>query len=90
MAEEEGGSKVRVFARWPLLLAGLTMMSVGIGIDLTNQASIAYVLWALASACVGAFLYAEGARHREWAHGTMKHKHDQTDNQHEPSEEDTT
>jgi hypothetical protein len=73
-------------ARWPVLLAGAVLASVGIGLDLTKQAPIAYGLWALSSACFGAFLYAEGARHREWWHENMSGK-DGNDN-HDRSEED--
>lgn len=54
------------FARWPLLVAGTTLAASGVGLDLAAQAPVAYGLWCLAAACFGGFLYAEGARHREW------------------------
>jgi hypothetical protein len=57
---------VRELTRWPLLLAGIVLASAGIGLDLTTQAPVAYGLWALASCAFGAFLFAEGSRHREW------------------------
>lgn len=53
-------------ARWPLLTAAATLAALGIGVDLAYGAPVAYAAWTLAAACVGAFVYAEGARHREW------------------------
>lgn len=55
-------------ARWPLLTGAATLAALGIGLDLAEEAAVAYAVWTLAAACVGAFLYAEGARHREWWH----------------------
>ena len=66
------------FARWPLLLAGVTLVSAGVAIDVTTQQGVAYGLFALAAASFGGFMYAEGARHRDW-----NDDHDQT-NQPEP------
>ena len=54
------------FERWPLLAAGTALAAAGVTVDLTASAPVAYGLWALASASFGAFLYAEGARMREW------------------------
>lgn len=54
------------FTRWPLLLAAVTLMSAGVALDLAAQAPVAFGLWALASAAFGGFIYAEGARHRDW------------------------
>jgi hypothetical protein len=62
------------FARWPLLLAGVTLVSAGVVLDLETQAPVAFGLWALASAAFGGFMYAEGARHRDWLDA-----HDQLD-----------
>jgi hypothetical protein len=59
------------FARWPLLLAAVTLMAAGLGLDYAAQSEVAYGLWALASAAFGGFMYAEGARHRDW---NDKHK----------------
>ena len=57
------------FARWPTLLGGLMLAGAGIGLDLATHEALAYGLMGLAAACFGAFLYAEGARHREWWNG---------------------
>mgnify|MGYP001764360190 CR=1 FL=1 len=73
------------FRQWPLALAAVTLMAAGITLDLTTQAAIAYGLWVLAAACLGAFVYAEGARHREWWDATIGKKQDQ-----EPNQEDQT
>jgi hypothetical protein len=54
------------FARWPLLLAGMTLVSAGVALDLSTQAPVAFGLFALAAASFGGFVYAEGARHRDW------------------------
>jgi hypothetical protein len=54
------------FARWPLLLAGVTLVSAGVALDLGTQAPVAFGLFALAAASFGGFMYAEGARHRDW------------------------
>ena len=83
--DSEQERKQNLFARWPLLLASAVLISAAIGIDLsTDEAyAVAAGIAALGAGALGAFIYAEGARHREWLHGTMKHKH-------EKSEEDTT
>jgi hypothetical protein len=66
-------------SRWPLLLGAVTLGVLGVGLDLSNTAAagLAVACVALSAACLGAFVYAEGARHREWwAH----HRHpDDTD-----------
>lgn len=56
------------FARWPLLLAAGVFTGAAVGLDLTNDTSsyMVVVLFVLASISLGAFIYAEGARHREW------------------------
>lgn len=53
-------------SRWPLLVAASVLLTVGLGVDLITGATVAAGVIALAAACIGAFLYAEGARHREW------------------------
>lgn len=55
-------------ARWPLLLAAVVLAAVAVGLDMSSGPgqALAVAAVALASACLGAFLYAEGARHREW------------------------
>lgn len=57
-------------SRWPLLLAAATLGVLGVGLDLSNSAAagLAVACVALSAAALGAFLYAEGARHREWWH----------------------
>jgi hypothetical protein len=59
-------------SRWPLLLAAVTLGVMGVGLDLSNSAAagLAVACVALSAACLGAFVYAEGARHREWWHRT--------------------
>lgn len=54
--------------RWPTLVGSATFLTVAVGIDLTTEHEVALVeaLVALSATCLGAFLYAEGARHREW------------------------
>jgi hypothetical protein len=56
------------FARWPLLLASAVFTSAAIGLDLTSPTSsyMVVVLFVMAAITLGAFIYAEGARHREW------------------------
>jgi hypothetical protein len=54
------------FTRWPTLLAAVTLATSGVALDLASHAPVAFALWALSAACFGAFLYAEGARHRDW------------------------
>ena len=56
-------------ARWPLLLAALATCAGALGVDLAAghaAPSIVAVLLALSAVCLGAFVYAEGARHRDW------------------------
>jgi hypothetical protein len=54
--------------RWPLLLASLALVGAAIGIDLGTEGarSVSVALVVLGASCLGAFIYAEGARHREW------------------------
>lgn len=55
--------------RWPLLLAAVLMVAAGVGVDYVSSERgylLAAVLVGLGAACMGAFLYAEGARHRDW------------------------
>lgn len=56
------------FARWPMLAASAAFTTAAIGIDLSNPTSayMVAVLFMLAAVTLGAFIYAEGARHREW------------------------
>lgn len=55
-------------SRWPLLLAAVTLGVMGTALDLSNSSAVglAVACVALSAAALGAFLYAEGARHREW------------------------
>jgi multidrug transporter EmrE-like cation transporter len=75
-----------VFTRWPLLLASVTLIGAAIGIDLSTEEAYAVAagVAALGAATLGAFVYAEGARHREWLHETIWKRKD------ERSEEDTS
>lgn len=60
---------MRELSRWPLLLAATLLLAAGIGVDYVTTergALLAAILVGLGAACTGAFLYAEGARHREW------------------------
>lgn len=54
--------------RWPTLVGAALFLTAAVGIDLTSDRNVNLVqaLLALSATCVGAFLYAEGARHREW------------------------
>lgn len=54
--------------RWPTLVGAAVFLTTAVGIDLTSDHEVALVeaLVALSASCLGAFLYAEGARHREW------------------------
>jgi hypothetical protein len=75
----------RFYARWPLLLAGLTLTGAAVGIDIGTEEgyAIAAGLAAMGAVAFGGFIYAEGARHREWfAHKT---KHDTIDTPEDPS-----
>lgn len=56
------------FARWPLLAASVTLTGAGLALDLTNPAvsGFAAACLVLGASAFGAFVYAEGARHREW------------------------
>jgi hypothetical protein len=66
----DDGSKVHLFERWPLLLAAVALISAGLALDLTQESTQPYatICLILGSTAFGAFLYAEGARHREWLH----------------------
>lgn len=61
-------SKIAVFARWPLALAaaGLTLLAVGLDLSDTNSALVGGAILVLASVAIGAFVYSEGVRHREY------------------------
>lgn len=65
MSEDE---KTRVFARWPLLLACVVLVGTGLALDLHSDeiAPFAVACMTLGAAAFGAFIYAEGARHRDW------------------------
>lgn len=80
MSEDE---KTRAFARWPLLLACVVLVGTGLALDLHSEeiAPFAVACMTLGAAAFGAFLYAEGARHREWLHENM-------DKKQEPDRED--
>jgi hypothetical protein len=54
--------------RWPLLAAAVTLTGTGVAIDVTTDTAerVAIALLMLAGVAWGAFVYAEGARHREW------------------------
>lgn len=56
------------YSRWPLLMASIVFASAAVALDLTNGTSLymVVVLFVMASITLGAFIYAEGARHREW------------------------
>jgi hypothetical protein len=73
--------EARAFARWPLLLAAVVAITVSVGLNLADQPSyaIASVLLGLGSAAFGAFLYAEGARHRDWLSSEQKQEPPQED-----------
>jgi hypothetical protein len=59
---------VKEFSRWPLAMLGFGLITVAVALDLTNTATavLAGAIEVLGIAVVGAFIYAEGARHREW------------------------
>lgn len=65
-------------SRWPLLLAALALVAAAIGMDLGSEGgtAVAAALLLLGAVCLGAFLYAEGARRREW---WAQHDRDQVD-----------
>jgi hypothetical protein len=56
------------YARWPTLLGAVTLTGAGLGLDLAEPASSPFAAACLALGAVsfGAFVYAEGARHRDW------------------------
>jgi hypothetical protein len=56
------------FTRWPTLLASVTLTGTGLALDVAEPASAPYAAACLALGAVGlgAFVYAEGARHRDW------------------------
>lgn len=53
-------------SRWPLLSAATVSAGTGVALDIATYPALAAGAWTLAAVCVGAFVYAEGARHREW------------------------
>lgn len=60
---------MRELSRWPLLLAAVLLVGAGVGVDYASSERgglLAAALVTLGAAAVGAFLYAEGARHRDW------------------------
>jgi hypothetical protein len=60
--------------RWPLLGASALLLTLGLGVEWTNAAALAGAgLILLGAATLGAFVYAEGARHREWWHESHGH-----------------
>lgn len=63
-------------SRWPLLLAACVLAVLAVGLDVSTSAgtALAVACLAMAAAAFGAFLYAEGARHREWWDG--RHRDD--------------
>jgi hypothetical protein len=56
------------FSRWPLALLCFGLIGAAIALDVTTDAGqrIAVACESLGIAAGGAFVYAEGARHREW------------------------
>lgn len=56
------------FSRWPMLMAAGFLVATAVGIDLstTTAGYVVTVLIVLGAVCLGGFVYAEGARHREW------------------------
>lgn len=69
---------MKEFSRWPLAMLGFGLISIAVALDLTNDAAVvlAGAIEVLGIATVGAFLYAEGARHREWWEHHTSEKHD--------------
>lgn len=59
---------MKELSRWPLLLGAMLLIAVAVGIDLTHDSGllVVEVLLIIAAVLIGAFVYAEGARHREW------------------------
>jgi hypothetical protein len=64
---------VTEFGRWPLLICSLLLIGSAVGVDLKVEGAyaLATALAVLGAASFGAFIYAEGARHREWWHETI-------------------
>lgn len=56
------------FSRWPLGLLSFALISVAVGLDLTTETTAAFAgaIEVLGIVTGGAFIYAEGAHHREW------------------------
>jgi hypothetical protein len=56
------------FTRWPTLLAAVTLTGTGLALDLADPSAspFAAACLALGAVAFGAFVYAEGARHRDW------------------------
>lgn len=65
---EGGGDKERLYSRWPLLLAAFILVTSGLALDLSRQETVPFAIacLVLGATAFGAFVYAEGARHREW------------------------
>ena len=80
---DEGEGREKFYSRWPLLLGTFLLIGSAVGLDLKGPGAynVAIGLASLGAASFGAFIYAEGARHREWWH-----RRKNTDK----SEEDTT
>ncbi len=59
---------VHDFTRWPTLLAAVTLTGTGLALDVADPSAAPYAAacLALGAAAFGSFLYAEGARHRDW------------------------
>lgn len=66
---------MRELTRWPLLLAAVVLTTAAVGLDVTQAAGerLAVALIIMAATAWGAFLYAEGARHREWWSATLRY-----------------
>lgn len=64
---------MKELSRWPLLLMTIGLVGAALGIDITvsDADHFAIALMGLALASGGAFIYAEGARHREWWSRTL-------------------
>jgi hypothetical protein len=64
------------FARWPTLLAAVTLTGSGLALDLADPAASPFAVACLTLGAVafGAFVYAEGARHRDWTDAERAHE----------------
>lgn len=56
------------FVRWPLLAGSVSLIGTGLALDIADPAATPYASACLALGAVafGAFVYAEGARQRDW------------------------